>query len=155
MAETQQLDAMEALKAILAQMSESNREQMMEFAKELRKPTEREQRKIDEEDKKIKSAQLERLELAKADEQRKLMNARGCGHVRTHPGTGVTKHLWRAQVHTPDGRAPYIMPTCQGCQTQIGPIPATAQMLREGVSLDQYPTINEQALRTWAEQYRA
>src|SRR5580765_5610185 len=79
MAETPQLDAMEALKAILAQMSESNREQMMEFAKELRKSTEREQRKIDEEDKKIKSAQLERLELAKADEQRKLMNARGCG----------------------------------------------------------------------------
>lgn len=153
--ETQQPDPMEALKVILSQLNESNREQMMEFAKELRKPTEREQRKLDEEDKRIARAQKERLELAKAQMEAKRLNALGCGHVRTHPGTGVTKHLWRAQVHTPNGKAPYFMPTCQGCQTQIGPIPASPNMLREGVSLDQYPTLTVEALEKWALQYVA
>jgi len=151
----QPVDPMEGLKLILSQLSESNREQMMEFARELKRPSEREQRKLDEEDRRIARAQQERLELAKAQMEAKRLNALGCGHVRTHPGTGVTKHLWRAQVHTPNGRAPFIMPTCQGCQTQIGPIPASAQMLREGVELDRYPSLTQEALEKWAEQYVA
>jgi hypothetical protein len=155
MAETPAIDPMQALAAIMKQLTTEQGNNFMEAIKELKKPSEREQRKLDEDDARVARAQKECLELAKADVTRREMNARGCGHVRTHPGTGVTKHLWRAQVHTPAGKQPYFMPTCQGCQTQIGPIPATADMLREGVNLDQYPGITAEALKTWAEQYRA
>jgi hypothetical protein len=152
----QTVDPMEALKVILAQLTANQTTQMMDFAKELKKPSEREQRNLDEEDAKIARAQKERLEMGRAEVQRKEMNARSCGgHVRVHPGTGVTRHLWRAQVHAPDGRQPYIMPTCQNCQTQVGPIPASMEMIRNGVSLENYPALTEEALRKWAEQYKA
>jgi Zn finger protein HypA/HybF involved in hydrogenase expression len=155
MAETTQVDQMEALKLIIAQMSESNREQMMAFAAELKKPTAMEQKKLDEEEARIKRAQTERLELSKAEVERKRLAALGCGHIRVHPGTGVVKHLWRAQVHTPAGQEPYFVPTCQGCHTQTGKIPASMDMIRNGVNLDQYPGLTKEALDKWALQYGA
>ena len=156
MAETTQVDPMEALAKIMAQMNEQQGANFLEAIKELKKPTEREQRKLDEEDAKIARAQKERLEMGRAEVHRKEMNARSCGgHVRVHPGTGVTRHLWRAQVHMPAGREPYIMPTCMNCQTQVGPIPASMEMIRNGVSLENYPALTEEALRKWAEQYKA
>ena len=154
MAETQ-TDPMQALAQILAQMSEKQGENFLAAIKELKKPTPTEQKKLDDEEARIKRSQNEKLELAKAQMAAKAMNARACGHVRTHPGTGVTKHLWRAQVHTPDKQTPYFVPTCQGCLTQVGKIPATTDMLRNGVNLDQYPMLTEEALRKWAEQYAA
>lgn len=151
----EQIDPMDALKTILAQLNENQTAQLKEFAAELRKPTAREQKKLDEEEARVVRTQNERLALAKAQIDAKAANARACGHIRVHPGTGVTKHLWRAQVHTPAGQTPYFVPTCQGCLTQTGRIPATTDMLRDGVNLDQYPMLTEQDLRKWAEQYAA
>lgn len=155
MAEQTTVDPMEALKVILAQLTESNREQMMEFAKELKKPSEREQRKLDEEESRIKRSQLEKLELAKAEEERKKNQQNNCGHVRYHPLTGTGGHLWRAQTYTPKGVAPYMVPICLGCNMEGPKIPATADMLREGVELHKYPGITLDALNKWGEQYKA
>lgn len=148
-------DPMEALKLILAQLGEQNREQMMEFAKELKKPSEREQRKLDEEDKRLARAQSERLELSKAEVSRKENNRLRCPHSRHNAATGQGKHMWRGQIHAPEGVQPYTVPTCQMCQTQVGRIPVTPHMMMNGVNLDQYPGLTYDALVKWAEQYRA
>ena len=148
-------DPMAMLAEILSKMGSDNREQMMEFAKELRKPTEREQRKIDEEDKRLERAQSERLALAKAEVQRRENNRLGCPHARINQATGVSRHMWRAQVHAPTGVQPYAVPTCQMCQTQTGKIPASPDMLTQGVNLDQYAGLTYDALTKWAEQYKA
>ena len=151
----QTVDPMEALKVILEQLTDSNRQQMMEFAKELKKPSDREQAKLDEEESRLKRAQRERLELGQAEEQRKKNQQNNCGHVRYHPLTGTGGHLWRAQTYTPRGVAPYMVPICLGCNMEGPKIPATADMLREGVALHKYPGITLDALNKWAEQYKA
>ncbi len=155
MAETSQVDPMEALKLILSQLNANQTEQLKEFAKELKKPTDREQAKIDEEEARTKRATIERIELAKAEEQRKKNQQNNCGHVRYHPLTGTGGHLWRAQTYTPKGVAPYMVPICLGCNMEGPKIPATADMLREGVELHKYPGITLEALNKWAEQYKA
>lgn len=154
MAETQ-IDPMEALKAILSQLNANQTEQLKEFAKELKKPTDREQAKLDAEEKQIQRHQAERLQLAQAEEEAKTNQRRNCGHVRYHPLSGTGGHLWRAQVHTPRGVAPYFVPTCLGCNDQVGKIPATPDMMREGVSLQNYPGLTREALEKWALQYKA
>ncbi len=151
MAEQTQADPMEALKVILAQLNESNREQMMEFARELKKPSEREQRKLDAEDAHFAKAQKERLNLAMADEQRRENRRKNCSHVSRHEGTGQSIHLWRAQTHTPLGVTPYIVPTCSNCFTQTPKIPATTDMLTNGVNLHKYPTLTYESLIQWSE----
>lgn len=140
---------------IISKMNEQQMDNMMKFAAELRKPTEREQRKIDDEDRRLAVRQQERLKLAESEENRKKLMAAGCPHATTHPGTGVTKHTWRAQVHAPHGEKPYFVPTCQICWTQAPRILATPDMLTNGVNLDHYTGIDLDRLKKWAEQMNA
>lgn len=151
----EQPDPMEALKEILAAMNAQNREQMMDFARELKKPSEREQRKLNEEDARIARANEEQLSLAKAEMARRENNRLNCPHARVNTATGVSRHMWRGQVHAPLGVQPYTVPTCQMCQTQVGRIPVTPDMMMNGVNLDQYVGLNYDALVKWSEQYKA
>lgn len=135
---------------LLQAQSEENRKQMMDFARELKKPTEREQREIDDKDLKLKQHQETRLKLAKAEEDRKEMQKRTCQHGTMHSGTGILHHQWRAQVHTPAHCDAYFQPRCTQCATALDPIRATAEMLTQGVNLCDYKSINMQTLIDWA-----
>jgi len=117
---------------------------------EMRKPSDREQQKIDKEDAQIRRQQEERQQLAKSEMESREAKKRGCPHTMTHPATKVTWHRWVAQVHTPSHRKPYFVPLCQQCGTQLPEIAATQAMLTEGVQLDQYPTLNMETLENWA-----
>lgn len=147
---------------LIAKMGEQNRETMVEFAKEIRKPTPKEIREEAENEKKedrIRANRLVQLENARkqaaADESR----AQGCSHASYNPATGITKHSWRAQVHTPAGVKPYFVPTCDMCHYQIkdgqgNPVhfPASVEMLTNGVNLDQYVALDLDKLKTWYKQ---
>lgn len=147
--------SMEEVFKLISQMDQSRHEQMLAFAKELKKPTDREQKKMDEDDKRVAQHQTARLAQAQAEEQRKVMAEKYCPHSTTHPGTGVTKHAWRAQVHAPANHKPFFVPTCQICRTQLPKILATTDMLTNGVNLDQYNGIDADRLRLWAQQAAA
>ena len=142
-----EIDPMAALKAILEQMTENQTAQLKEFAAELKKPTALEQKKLDEENARLLRTQNERIELAKVEERRKETARINCGHVRWNPITGAAKHLWVGQVCEPAGKPAYWVATCQGCQTQVGPIPATPDMFREGVELHRRNTNYDELIR--------
>lgn len=137
---------------LLAERDEQHMKQMMEFAKELRKPTEREQKELDEKEKRVAELQRRRLDMAKREEDSKETKKRGCAHSTTHGGTGVTSHQWRGQVHTPAHCDPFFTPTCTQCLTQLPKIRATTEMLTQGVNLDAYKGINMDVLLKWGEQ---
>lgn len=147
------------LVAVLAEkMNEKQHENMMAAIAEMKKPSEREQKELDAKDERIRQAQESRRQIAKAEEERKRLNALGCPHASYNPASGTTRHTWRAQVHTP-GRdkegnpiKPYFVPTCQMCHTQLPKILATTEMLTGGVNLDQYVGLDIDRLKKWAEQ---
>lgn len=141
---------MKAIFELIAQMDANNQKNILLAIQEMKKPTEREQKEMDEKDKKIRQHQEARVKLAQSEEERKRLQALSCPHSTTHPGTGVTKHTWRAQVHTPDKEKPYFVPTCMKCLTQLPKILASTEMLTQGVNLDQYAGLDIQALRGWA-----
>jgi len=135
---------------LLAERDEAHMKQMMEFAKELRRPTEREQKEIDDKEKRVSQQQQARFKLAQSEVDRKEMQKRSCAHSTTHGGTGVTTHQWRAQVHTPSHCDPYFRPTCTQCLSSLDPIRATTEMITQGVNLDQYKGVNMEVLLKWA-----
>ena len=140
----------EAVLKLIGQMNADNQQNMIAAIAEMKKPTEREQKKLDAEEVKIVQHQKSRIALAHAEEDRKASLRRNCAHATTHPGTGVTKHTWRAQVHTPANVKPYFVPTCTQCFSQLTPILASTEMLTQGVNLDQYAGINMDVLTNWA-----
>lgn len=117
---------------------------------EMRKPSDREQQKIDKEDAQVRRNQAERAQLAKSEMDRKEARKIGCPHTITHPATKVTWHRWVAQVHTPSHRKPYFTPICQECWTQLPEIAATPAMLTDGVQLDKYQSLTRETLENWA-----
>ena len=117
---------------------------------EMKKPTELEQIKIDKEHAKEVRAAKDQVDQARAEMERHRSAMDNCPHATTHPSTGVTKHQWRAQVHTPKGKSPYFVPTCTQCHSQLAKIAATNEMLMNGVALENYPSLNREALEQWA-----
>jgi hypothetical protein len=138
---------------LLQTQQEQNAKLMMEFAKELKKPSDREQKELDEKDARIRQRQEAGIKLGKAEEQRRIMQRTNCNHATTHPGTGVTKHAWRScGVQTPAGLDPSFTPICQQCQTTLPKIRATTEMVSQGVNLDMYAAIDMPTLLRWSEE---
>jgi hypothetical protein len=148
--------SMEQIFQMIAKMSTDQQENMMKFAAELKKPSDREQKEIDAKEARIVANQKARIQMAQAEEDRKDNLMRGCAHATYHPGTGVTRHAWRAQVSTPGhGEKPFFQPMCQICHTVLPKIIATPDMLTQGVNLDQYMALNADTLKRWSEQMAA
>jgi hypothetical protein len=134
------------LASILDAINNRSDERMIKFAQELRKPTPEEQAKLDRDLAKTKERALAAARVAMADEEGKKNAAKMCPHGTTHEGTGVFKHQWRAQVHTPAGERAYYIPRCTQCgstwDTVYGlPSPkvvATQDQMKEGVNLDKW-----------------
>lgn len=143
---------MEQVFELISKMNEQNQQNMLTAIAEMKKPSAREQAEIDAKEKRVAEQQKARIQLAQSEERRKELNRLGCPHSTFHPGTGVRKHSWRAQVHTPAGEKPYFKPTCTQCWTQGPKILATPDMLTNGVNLDQYADIDLARLEAWAKQ---
>lgn len=139
-----------AMSTLMQQMSEGNRETFLDAIKELKKPTEVEQKKLDQEATKTARQAKERIDLATVEMNRIKYMEENCPHTTYHPGTGVERHLWRAQVHAPANQKPYFVPTCTACRTQLPRIQATPDMLTNGVNLDQYIRLDLDVLKSWA-----
>lgn len=145
--------SMEQVMQLIAQNNQQNQQAMMEAIKELKKPSEEDQRKLDEEKQRRMLRAENAVKQAKIAEQQKENIRKGCAHGTYHPGTGAFTHQWRAQIHSPHGEKPYFVPRCTQCGTTInGRIYATAEQLQNGVNLDQYKGIDYERLQKWADE---
>jgi hypothetical protein len=149
---------MEQVFQLIGRMDENNQKNMLLAIAEMKKPSAIEQEKLDKEAAKLKTMQENRLKMAQAQERAKELSMAGCRHATINPATGVAKHAWRAQVHTPKDEKPYFVPICLINQCQIKDehgnalrILATPDMLTQGVNLDQYAGLDLDALKRWAQ----
>lgn len=134
------------LTAILDAINKSSDERMVKFAQEMKKPSPEEQAKLDREKAKLVERTLAAAKVAQAEEQGKMNSAKYCPHGTTHKGTGVFKHQWRAQIHTPDGEKPYYIPRCTQCGStwdrvfglSSPKVLANSSQLKEGIGMDEW-----------------
>jgi hypothetical protein len=134
---------------LVSKMTAAQNENMLAAIAEMKKPSAREQAKLDKEDARVAAQQEARLKVGMAEEQRKQNIRRGCPHSTYHPGTGVRKHAWRAKTYTPHNEQPFWMAICVQCQT-LGPkVPATLHQLQNGVNLDQYASVSFEEMEEW------
>jgi hypothetical protein len=145
-------EVMVAISTLIKQMNEDNREAFLSYIKEVKKPSDLDQRKLDLEATKERRRIEESIDQARIEIERRENVKRSCSHTMYHPGTGVERHLWRGQVHAPANEKPYFIPTCTKCRTQLPKILATPEMLTNGVNLDQYIHLNVETLERWAKQ---
>lgn len=114
---------------LLAEQAKQNQANMMEMVKELKKPTEAEQRKLDKESSDARAKAKAARIAAEAEEQRKQMLRDNCSHERPDG-----QHLWVAHVNADScWRA-----MCQGCRTVMPPVVAAAEQAQQGVNLGAY-----------------
>lgn len=147
---------------LIAAMGEQNKAAMVEFAKEIRKPTPKEEREEEENRKKeerIRQNRLTQLENAKKQALAEEARLTSCSHAFYNPATKITNHAWGGQVSTPAGQNPYFIPICGICKYQLKDehgnllkFPATMDMITGGVNLDQIPYLDVDKLRAWYKQ---
>lgn len=130
----------EILMAKFQELMQQNSDNTIALAEALRKPTELEQKKLDEE----RDARIKRHAMSVEIAQRKQgMDAalqaqcRSEGHANPNGGT-----RFRAQVNS-DG---FFVPVCLKCHIQLPKVKATADEIQNGVMLGQYKNLTEDAL---------
>jgi hypothetical protein len=147
----------EQLASILDAINNRSDERMIKFAQELRKPTAEEQAKIDRDLAKAKERALAAARVAMADEEGKKNAAKMCPHGTTNEGTGVFKHQFRAQVHTPAGERAYYIPRCTQCGSTWDAVYglaspkviASQDQMKEGINLDKWSVNDIQRVVDW------
>jgi len=106
--------------AVIAAMSEANQKAMLEFAKELKKPTDVEQAKLDKEKAGLLQRELEARDRVVAEMKGREIARRNCPHFRTL-ASGATKHSFRGQITSGDN---LVHANCSQCHTEWPPFSA-------------------------------
>jgi hypothetical protein len=158
--EQPQTFTMEQVMQMMATMSRDNREALIEFAKELKKPSAEEQIKMDKEKAKLQERVLSAAKLAQSEEKARDNAAKYCPHGTLHPGTKAFTHQWRAQVATPYGEKAYYIPRCTQCGStwdrvyglSSPKLIASDDQMLNGVNMDQWSTEDIKRVVEWARQ---
>lgn len=145
------------LASILEAINARSDERMLKFVEELRRPSPEEQAKLDKERSKAQERALSAAKVAMAEEEGKRNAAKMCPHGTTHEGTGVFKHQFRAQIHTPAGEKPYYVPRCTQCGStwdmvyglSSHKVLATQDQMKEGINLDKWSLNDIQRVVEW------
>ena len=123
---------------LIAQMQAGNTEQMRTLAAELRKPTDLEQKKIDDEVNQRVRRQAMAIKIAQQEEAMRFRRQNSCSHMNKD-GT-----LFRAQVNS-DGT---FTPMCIRCSTTTPPIKAAAG--RQVVEMHMWQGVTVETLKNMA-----
>lgn len=131
-------ELLEMLMERFKEMMQANADNTQQLAESLRKPTELEQKKLDEEkEQRIRRHQMS-IKIAQQEEAMKARKEAACSHANKDG------HLWRAQVNS-DGR---FIPRCQRCGKTTSPIVAAAG--RTAVEMHLWAGVNVETLENMA-----
>lgn len=129
----------------LAAMSRDADVRMLEAIKELKKPSEYEQGKID------KERELERRKLvAKVKEavvygRTEKENQFRCSHIKHAEGVFTKEHAFRAQVNSDN----FFRPQCIRCFKSFPRIKCTDEQIKSGTGLQRVSSLNAEILLQW------
>ena len=124
---------------------------------EMRKPTAEEIEKKNKERAKLLAKVQADLDHARAVEEKKKIARLYCigngpPHGSLNP-SGAFKHTWRSQVYNPrETPLPYLIPTCEKCNYQVGKIYVDHSWVQAGANLHERPNLNLETLEEWVRQ---
>lgn len=130
------------LAALVAQLGEQQKETLIELAAQLRKPTELEQRKLDQERDSIRKRAEMSVAAAKQHDLQQGAKQSRCPHADKN---GITTFV--SQVYG-DG---FWKPFCARCQLQLPAIKATHEEEMGGINLRTWENVTEAGLRQLAQ----
>ena len=128
--------------------------------REMKKPTEEELAKKEKERQKLLAKVQADLDHARSVEQKKKIAREYCigngpPHGSLNP-SGAFKHTWRSQVYNPkETPLPYLIPTCEKCNYQVGKIYVDHSWVGAGANLHERPNLNLETLEEWVKQSNA
>jgi hypothetical protein len=134
------------LVALLSQLGENQKETLIALAAELRKPTEIEQKKLDEEKESIRKRTINAVAAAREGERITLVKQSNCNHMQGNNGKTDGISTFGGQVNS-NG---YWVARCGKCFVQTLPIKATTQELQGGVNLRSWQNVSLEGLNRLA-----
>lgn len=117
------------------------------MAQEMKKPSDEDQQKKDEDKARLMQNQQNSIAEAKAHDQQKKANEDACSHMKGHPYQGKTRIV--APFHS-DG---LFHPICQQCHKEFKPFPAGNQTIPVGASFDDYAGVTPKLIESWGERH--
>lgn len=140
------VDLAALLGQLLETQGEQTRETLLQLTESLRKPTELEQKKLDEEKESIRKRTINAVNAAKEGERMTMVKQANCNHMQGNNGKtdGIT--TFGGQVNS-DG---YFVARCAKCYITTLPIKATAGELQGGISLRSWQNVTYEGLNRLA-----
>lgn len=115
---------------LLQELQKSNRADLLEAIKEMKKPSEAEQAKLDKENALLeRRRELRRAEMI-SEEKARIGKQRSCMHKKKHPRSGAWISAWGGQVNA-DG---YWHPICTVCMKEGPEVKAPIEWIQGGVN---------------------
>lgn len=132
----------EVLQLLMAVVAKSTETTARTIVQEMKKPTEAEQKKIDNEIEKQKRRALNAAAIGAQVAAIERAEQSRCGHSKPNG-----RHTWRGQAHS-NGT---VFVQCMRCHKPYFDLVATPDMLQSGVNLDEIQGLTEEHLRKWKE----
>lgn len=122
-------------------------ELVKEFAKELKKPTEEEQAKRDEQKARFEANRRQALDEANKEEQRKATEQAICSHMKGHPYVGKT--YIAAPLHN-DGLHHAF---CFHCDKVFGVFAPSPETIPLGMTISDFSGLTPEIVQLWCDRY--
>jgi len=143
---------------LVNEMNAASDKRMLDFVRELKKPTAAEQKQMDLDAAKLRQRVENAAKQAMIEEQARDNAAKYCPHGTTHHATRMFTHQFRAQVMTPAGEKPYYIPRCTQCGStwdRVYGLPspkllASQEQLKEGINLHEWSVDDIKRVIEWA-----
>ena len=119
-----------------------NREAMVEFARELKKPSPEEQEKLDKAKERERISRVARVREAVQDEHVRKTTQFYCSHIKHAEGVYKQEHAFRGQVNNDN----CCRPQCIRCNKLFPPFKVTEENMKSGMSLQNIKTLTAEAL---------
>lgn len=126
-------------------MMEENRSATLEAIKEFKKPDEYTLQKQEEQRKRELEQRVTRMQSSIAEERASRLRQFSCQHLKTSHGIKNPDHAFMGQVNN-DG---FFRPICGRCQKTFPKMRATDEQIRNGLALNNVPSLSAKVLLSW------
>lgn len=140
------VDLAALLGQLLETQGEQTRETLLQLTESLRKPTELEQKKLDQEKESIRKRTINAVNAAKEGERIIAVTQANCTHMQGNNGRSDGITTFGGQVNS-NG---YWVPMCHKCSITGLPVKATSQELQGGVNLRSWQHVTLEGLNRLA-----